>query len=54
MRKHNEFTTPFWNKASKSLPASVRQRYKSQLQAAEGFELALERIIGLFSHRSAH
>ena len=53
MRKQNDFVTPFWTKASKSLPASVRQRYKSQLKAAEGLELALERIVGLFSHRSA-
>jgi hypothetical protein len=55
MRKHSEFATPFWRKASKSLPASVQQRYRSQLKSAERLDLALDRVIELFSlHRSAH
>jgi hypothetical protein len=48
MRKHREFATSFWSRASKSLPASVRERYKSQLKSAERFELALDRAIGFF------
>jgi len=52
MRKHNEFETPFWRRASKSLPASVRQRYLPQLKSAERLELVLDRVIGLFTHRS--
>ena len=54
MRKHNEFATSFWHRASKSLPASVRQRYLPQLKSAERLDLALDRLIGLFTHRSAH
>ena len=55
MRKHKEFATTFWNRASKSLPASVRERYRSQLKSAERLELALDRVIGFFSpHRSGH
>ena len=54
MRKHSEFATPFWRRASKSLPAEVRQRYTPQLKSAERFDLALDRLIGLFSHRPTH
>jgi hypothetical protein len=55
MRKPNEFATAFWRRASKSLPASVRQRYLPQLKSAERLELALDRVIELFAHhRSAH
>jgi hypothetical protein len=55
MRKHNEFATPFWRSAFKSLPSGVRLRYRSQLKSAERLELALDRAIEFFSrHRSAH
>jgi hypothetical protein len=54
MRKHKEFATPFWNRASRSLPASVRQRYVSQLKSAERLELALDRAIEFFTRRPAH
>lgn len=54
MRKHNEFSTSFWRRASKSLPAAVRERYLPQFKSAERLELALDRVIGLFSHRSGH
>ena len=54
MRKHREFVTPFWNRASKSLPASVRQRYSPQLKSAERLELALDRAIEFFTRRPAH
>ena len=53
MRKHREFVTPFWSRASKSLPTSVRERYKSQLKSAERLELALDRAIEFF-RRPAH
>jgi hypothetical protein len=53
MRKHKEFATSFWGRASKSLPASVRERYKPQLKSAERFELALDRAIEFF-RRPAH
>lgn len=54
MRKHKEFATPFWSRASKSLPTSVRQRYAPQLKSAERFDLALDRVIGLFSPHRSH
>jgi hypothetical protein len=55
MRKHSEFATPFWRRASKSLPASVRQRYLPQLKSAERLDLVLDRVLEFFSfHRSAH
>jgi hypothetical protein len=54
MRKHKEFATPFWSRASKSLPASVRQRYLPQLKSAERFELALDRAFEFFTRRPAH
>jgi hypothetical protein len=54
MRNRNEFATSFWTKASKSLPASVRQRYASQLKSAERLELALDRAIEFFTRRPTH
>lgn len=54
MRNRKEFVTPFWNRASESLPAQVRKRYRSQLKAAERFELALDRAIEFFTRRPAH
>jgi len=51
MRKHKEFATTFWSKASKSLPATVRERYRPQLKSAERFDLALDWAIGFFSRR---
>jgi len=55
MRKHDEFATPFWRRASKSLTPYARQRYRSQLKSAERFELALDRVIEFFSpHRPTH
>jgi hypothetical protein len=53
MRKQGKFVTSFWSKAAQSLPAPVRRRYLPQLQAAEGFELALDRAIEFFSRRQA-
>lgn len=38
MRKQNEFATPFWRAAAKSLP----RRYKAQLKSAESFGLMLD------------
>lgn len=38
MRKHSEFSTPFWRAASRSLP----RRYKTQLKTAENLELMLD------------
>jgi len=54
MRKHKEFATSFWSRASKSLPASVRQRYAPQLKSAERLDLALDRAIEFFTRRPAH
>jgi hypothetical protein len=31
----------------------VQQRYRSQLKSAERLDLALDRFIGLFTHRPA-
>jgi hypothetical protein len=49
MRNRNQFTTPFWDAAFKSLPPAERQRYKSQLRTAERWELAIGDAIELFS-----
>jgi hypothetical protein len=55
MRKHHDFATPFWRRASNSLPASVRQRYRSQLKSAERLDLVLDRVIEFLSlNRPAH
>ena len=55
MRRHNEFATPFWRRASKSLPQHVSRRYRSQLKSAERLDLALDRVIEFFSpHRPTH
>jgi len=40
----NGFVTPFWKSVSQSLPEPVRKRYLPELMAAEGFDLALERM----------
>jgi hypothetical protein len=44
MRKTNEFATPFWRAAAKSLP----RRYKAQLRSAEGFELMIDELVDLW------
>jgi hypothetical protein len=44
-----ELRTPFWRAAFESLPPAVRQRYLSQLKAAERWELALDSVFALFS-----
>jgi hypothetical protein len=45
----NEFVTPFWQRAYDSLPAQVRGQYLTQMKAAEGWELALNEAIQLWS-----
>jgi hypothetical protein len=45
----NEFVTPFWQRAYDSLPAQVRGQYLTQMKAAEGWELALNKLIQLWS-----
>ena len=45
----NEFVTPFWQRAYDSLPAQVRGQYLTQMKAAEGWELALNEIIQVWS-----
>ena len=45
----NEFVTPFWQRAYDSLPAQVRGQYLTQMKAAEGWELALNELIQLWS-----
>ena len=54
MRKHREFATSFWNRASKSLPASVRERYRPQLKSAERLDMAIDRAVEFFTRRPAH
>jgi hypothetical protein len=43
MRKN--FATQFWHQAHQSLPAELRPRYLSQMQAAERWELAIARFV---------
>jgi len=45
----NEFVTPFWRAAFKSLPPAVRERHLPQLKAAERWELAFGEVIEAFS-----
>lgn len=46
---HKEFVTPFWQRAYESLPKEVRGQYLTQMQTAEGWELALGRMIQALS-----
>ena len=41
--------TPFWQKAARSLPASVRGRHARHIERAERVELALEQAIEIWS-----
>jgi hypothetical protein len=41
--------TPFWKRAASSLPAHIRARHIGQLQAAERWELALDRALEAWS-----
>ncbi|HVL35082.1 MAG TPA: hypothetical protein VM489_05355 [Burkholderiales bacterium] len=41
----NHFVTPFWNNLYLSLPASLRDRYVSEMQAAERWELMLDAAV---------
>jgi hypothetical protein len=47
--KNEAFVTPFWQRAYESLPAQVRGQYLTQMKAAEGWELALNEIIQVWS-----
>ena len=38
----NKLVTPFWQKASRQLPAHVRERYMAHLVRSERWELALD------------
>jgi len=46
---HKEFVTPFWQRAYDSLPAQVRAQYLTQMKAAEGWELAINELVQLWS-----
>ena len=46
---HKEFVTSFWQRAYDSLPAQVRGQYLTQMKAAEGWELAMNELIQLWS-----
>ena len=41
----NQFVTKFWHEAHQSLPAELRPRYLSQMQAAERWELVIGRVV---------
>jgi hypothetical protein len=45
----NQFATPFWQAAFKSLPPAERQRYRSQLRSAERWDLAIDDLIEILS-----
>ena len=45
----NQFATPFWQAAFKSLPPAERQRYRSQLRSAERWDLAIGDLIETLS-----
>lgn len=43
------FVTAFWQRAYDSLPAQVRGQYLTHMKAAEGWELALNELIQVWS-----
>ena len=43
----NNFVTKFWSDAHQALPAALRARYLSEMQAAERWELAIARLVEL-------
>jgi hypothetical protein len=45
----NTLRTPFWQAAYQSLPHTVRQRYLTQIERAERWDLALDATIGAIS-----
>ena len=49
MRNHDQFVTPFWRKAYESLPAAIRGRYLTQIQAAERWELAIADLLEVWT-----
>jgi hypothetical protein len=49
----NKLVTPFWQKASRSLPAHVRERYAGHLVRAERFDLVIDSWIDLFARVKA-
>ena len=44
-----QFKTKFWREVSRQLPADVRARHLADLQRAERWELALDRVIEAWS-----
>ena len=44
-KSERKFKTKFWRDAAARLPAEVRNRHLADLQRAERWELALERLI---------
>ena len=47
MRDH--LVTPFWREAYGSLPAHVRERYRSEFVAAERWELTIGALIEIWT-----
>ena len=45
----NNFVTQFWREAHQSLPAELRGRYLSEMQAAERWELAIGHVVQTFA-----
>ena len=44
-KSERKFKTKFWNDAAARLPVAVRNRYLADLQRAERWELAFDRLI---------
>jgi hypothetical protein len=40
-----ELVTPVWRALAHSLPPTVQKRYLQELKSAEGFDLALDRVL---------
>lgn len=45
--------TTFWKNAAASLPASVRERYRVDIEQAERWELVIDGVIEFFSRAKA-
>jgi len=60
--KNRNLKTAFWRKAAASLPPEVARRHMADIERAEAFELALDRVVDFFARaktsfstlRSAH
>jgi len=52
--KNRNLKTAFWRKAAASLPPAVARRHMAEIERAEAFELALDRVVDFFARAKAN